>query len=111
VNRCFRCRLLARRTRSSGLGAVARLCVGTALRSGEFPLARSLPSRTSAVGFRSGVRHVLWYYEAIRFPCSSIIAVRSETSRCGLGVRQGEHRISRFPYGPAMHDSETDVVR
>ena len=50
MNRCFLSRLAACRTRSSALGASARLCVRSALRSGEFPLARPLPSIASAAG-------------------------------------------------------------
>ena len=83
--------------RSSALGAWGRLWVRDALRSGVFPLVRSLPSPTSVACSEALFGEFSGTTERSDFPCSSIIDVCLQTSRCGLGVRQGKHGTSRFP--------------
>src|SRR6266480_1728716 len=83
VNRCFRSFFAAWRTRSSALGAWGRLWVRDALRSGVFPLVRSLPSPTSVACSEALFGEFAGTTERSDFPCSFIIDVCLQTSRCG----------------------------
>ena len=67
--------------------------------SGEFPLASSLPSTTSAAGSAALFGGFPGTTELSDFPRSFIIGVRPWTSRCGLrrSLPQSKRGISRFP--------------
>src|SRR5580692_475223 len=84
VNRCFLSRLAACRTRSSALGVLSRPGVRSALHSGEFPLASSLPSLASAAGPSAVFREFVGTVELSDFPRPFVIGFRPSTSRHGL---------------------------
>lgn len=84
MDRCFLSLLAARRTRSSALGALPRLCVRSALLSGRFPLARPLPSTASAAVPSALFGSFPGTTGLSDFPRSSITGVCPWTSRRGL---------------------------
>jgi len=100
VSRCAACR-----TRSSALLTHSRPCVRSVSRSRRFPLARPLPSSTSATGSPVLFDAFFGTMGLSDFPCPSIIGVRLSTSQCA----PPGHRPWRGNRGSP--DSRTRCVR